>query len=396
MRATVLTGVICGLLLAGGAAAASFALRADSPIVGLWGRSDGRQVRVSAGSGVIAVSPNRCLPVGKQVWRIGGAGPSYSGSMLWYSTADCATTGWGKATWKVDSDTLTHCTWAVDGSDTGCVTYTRIGAAAPGTTTTAGAAVPDTKRPEARALDYAGRAQPGSRIALHFRMKDDSGKATARIVLYQGGLKVGEFRSPAPESATMISTGHSLTIPLAPSLVGPLYYCLEAIDAAGNKSAGQCAWITLVAPLAKVSNGCGGAGWAAWVASQNYLLNTSSYRDPGTGTTYTVDFKQACNLHDAGYGGFAVADPIAGGVVDFRSWSRGRVDDKFLRDMQTLCRRSIPAAAKTALASCLGNGGGASIGAKSRYDVVHKVGYRFFDADLKRPEQQQHGSRPNI
>jgi len=384
-----------GLLIVAllGAAAAFAASRADDPIVGLWGRSDGRQVRVSGGggsfSGVIVSSSSSCVPPGKQVWRISGSGSSYSGTMYWYDTSDCSAKGWGKATWTVSGDSLQHCTWDVAGASQGCVGYSRVGGGSTTTTTTDTGA--DTTAPTVRVFDVTTPVRPGDKVTLHWRMKDDSGKATAFISIYQGGKKV--VKSIRNESASMITTDHQIDVSLPSGLVGPLYYCVSAGDVSGNKSDEECGWIKLVAPLASVSNGCGGSGWEAWVKSQNYLLDTSSYYDSGTGKSYGVNFRQACNLHDAGYGGVAVADPINGGIVDFHAWDRHRVDDKFLRDMQTLCRRAIPAAAKSALAKCLGNGGAGSIGAKSRYDVVDKVGYRFYDKDLKEPGLQPGSSR---
>src|SRR5205823_4337078 len=89
-----------------------------------------------------------------------------------------------------------------------------------------------------------------------------------------------------------------------------------------------------------------------------------------------------CDLHDAGYAGAVVRDRLHGGrVVDFRGWTRKQVDEKFLADMQSLCKRYIPASAPTALANCMSTGGNVSVGAKSRYNFVRCWGNRFFDAD---------------
>jgi hypothetical protein len=161
-----------------------------------------------------------------------------------------------------------------------------------------------------------------------------------------------------------------------------------------------CGAVKLVSVLiSTVANGCGGAGWASVVAPQNYLGNTSKYansnRNP-LARTYTVNFKDACDLHDAGYSGAVVRDKINGGmIVDYRNWSRKRVDAKFLDDMRRLCTRQIPATAFIALRNCKASGGNASFGAESRFDFVREFGQRFFDADLSRPGTQRRGPRAN-
>jgi hypothetical protein len=151
-------------------------------------------------------------------------------------------------------------------------------------------------------------------------------------------------------------------------------------------------------PIATVSNGCGGAGWASLVAVQNYLGNTSVYKNSNINPlakSYTVSFKDACDLHDAGYSGAIVADKLRGGIKDFRKWTRKQVDDKFLADMRFLCRQAIPPTAAVALKNCQGRGGNLSFGAESRFNFVRKWGYLFFDADLSQAGTQRTGPRSN-
>lgn len=154
-----------------------------------------------------------------------------------------------------------------------------------------------------------------------------------------------------------------------------------------------------VVALATVSNGCGGSGWSAFVTTQNYVGNSSAFVDSNVNPnakSYTVEFKVACDIHDAGYSGVVISDPLHGGRrVDFRTWSRQQVDAKFLEDMQLLCERQIPAAAKTALANCKATGGNASIGARSRYNFVRRYGCKFFDAAPLEPGRQNKGPRVN-
>jgi hypothetical protein len=147
----------------------------------------------------------------------------------------------------------------------------------------------------------------------------------------------------------------------------------------------NCTANDLLVAIATVSNGCGGAGWDSFVKFQNFLGNTSRFANsninPVAGT-YTVNFKDACDLHDAGYAGAVVPDRLHGGkMIDFRGWTRMQVDKKFIEDMQFLCRRYIPASARTALANCMSTGGNSSVGAKSRFNFVRCWGDRFFDAN---------------
>lgn len=138
--------------------------------------------------------------------------------------------------------------------------------------------------------------------------------------------------------------------------------------------------------LASVSNGCGGGNWAALVHFQNYLGDTSSFKNSNINplaTSYTVSFREACNLHDAGYSGAVVEDPINGGWVDYLAWTQKEVDEKFLADMRKLCAEQIPASATVALANCESTGGHFSLGAESRYNFVRHEGHNFF---IRRPD----------
>jgi hypothetical protein len=165
----------------------------------------------------------------------------------------------------------------------------------------------------------------------------------------------------------------------------------------GTCTAGACLTRRPV-PIGLVSNGCGGAGWSSLVAAQNYAGNTSTYLnsnvDP-TAQSFTVDFKDACDLHDACYGGEFVADRVAGGTNDFRSWSRRECDLKFLTDMRLLCERRIPPAWTVARANCKATGGNASFGAQSRFNFVRRWGQLFFDADPGVAGAQKTGPRSN-
>ena len=132
-----------------------------------------------------------------------------------------------------------------------------------------------------------------------------------------------------------------------------------------------------VVSLASVSNGCGGgeAGTAQRFGDTSTYLNSNN----PLGKRYHVNFREACNLHDAGYSGAKVRDPFAGGaVVDFLGKTQEQVDEKFLRDMRSLCVAQIPAEATVALADCKASGGKTSTGALTRYNIVRTFGHIFW------------------
>jgi hypothetical protein len=257
----------------------------------------------------------------------------------------------------------------------------------------------DTSPPQVEALAK-GLTKPGTRDTLLFTVKDDSDHAKAHITLYQGGKPI--------QSAIGSDKAHGQKwawskVLFANDLDGPLFFCVWAEDAAGNRSAraphSSCAWIKLLVPIERVSNGCGGgvATWDVGVLAQNYFGNEHTYFDSGSGLKYTVNFKDACDLHDAGYGGHTVVDklrPGKQGIKDFRDSTRREVDNKFLQDMRLLCHQGIPATAEDALAKCIGGAAyyalpvNHEIGAETLYGFVHKFGDMFFDSDLTKPGLQ--------
>ena len=259
------------------------------------------------------------------------------------------------------------------------------------TPTTTGEATP----PEVRAFDFTAKfATPGETITLGFSVKDASGRARVYVNLYGGGTPLKQQKTEGP--ATGLKQTWTLT--LSPSLKGPLYFCVWASNAAGKRTAAfhACKWIPLLVPIGRVSNGCGGEGWDTVVKVENHFGNTGTYVEPAHYTQpghhyvpakrFTVNFVSACNLHDAGYGGQMVEDEINNRVVDYRSWTRKQVDDKFKADMGALCREQIPPSAAHARRACEAN---------LRYWAVRKVGDYFFDADLMKSGTQTDGPRNN-
>lgn len=133
--------------------------------------------------------------------------------------------------------------------------------------------------------------------------------------------------------------------------------------------------------LASVSNGCGGGT----ASTDPQFADTSTYLNSNNpfGTRYPVNFRLACQVHDAAYSGAKVKDPFhRNKLVDFFDWEQPRIDRRFLDDMRTICVRSIPASAPGARADCRSTGGKTSFGAQSRYNVVYKWGHKWY---IKRP-----------
>jgi hypothetical protein len=101
-----------------------------------------------------------------------------------------------------------------------------------------------------------------------------------------------------------------------------------------------------------VVNGCGGGD----ASTDPRLGDKHWFVEPSTRAVYKVNFRLACNSHDAAYSGAKVFDPFLGAEVDYFGWSRDRIDKKFLADMRTLCDRAIPEEARAARAQCHGRG----------------------------------------
>lgn len=255
-------------------------------------------------------------------------------------------------------------------------------------------------RPAVKAYAPGGVHLPGSTVRLAYSVEDPSGRARARLALYQRGVAVAT-RRPGFRAAT--GARRTRTVRLGAKLLGPVYFCLWAESPAGTRSRGaplsSCAHISVKVrwqDRKKISNGCGGKAWDAVLAVENYFGNSGVFYQPQVRRSdgsvkvpralWTVWFTSACDFHDAGYRGSTIEDPTTGGVRDYHDWSRRRIDDRFLADMRRLCRRQIDRSATTALRDCKNN---------YRYDVVRTFGSLFFDADLRRRGTQASGHRAN-
>ena len=137
---------------------------------------------------------------------------------------------------------------------------------------------------------------------------------------------------------------------------------------------------------AAYANGCSFPG-------PNLLFDQQPLPDPSPWAfpyLFWVNFRPACDMHDAGYDGGWVFDVIAnnGSVVDTRSQSRATIDAKFFNDLLTLCNQQVPWYAPVARTTCYGLAG-------TYYAAVRGAGYWLFDASPSVPGRQQVGTRLN-
>jgi Prokaryotic phospholipase A2 len=136
---------------------------------------------------------------------------------------------------------------------------------------------------------------------------------------------------------------------------------------------------------AEYSNGCSFPGLNVLLDQSPPLVDPSPWAAPWV---FIVKFRPACDMHDAGYDGGIVTDPINGGVVDTRTLSRRTIDDRFYNDLITSCNRQIGWNAPAARAQCY------TI-ASTYYLAVRAAGGLLFDANPAVPGVQSTGTRPN-
>ncbi|MFA7324275.1 MAG: hypothetical protein WC005_07950 [Candidatus Nanopelagicales bacterium] len=229
--------------------------------------------------------------------------------------------------------------------------------------------------------------EPGRTNTVEYSVDAKSGQATVHWALYSDGVIAREGES----DGLVTAKGQKRTLVIRPSssFPGPYYLCISAIDSQGTKSANwPCsawAWLSLEVPLdSRISNGCGGSGLPGVpVEAQNWWADTKQYTDRQH--EYTVNFRSACNVHDAAYSGLTFKDPFSGKdsgkVIDFRRWSRKAIDEKFLTNLVSLCRKTIDRQA--ALDQCEG-----LLGAKRLYELVREFAKTAYDADATTPGDQ--------
>jgi hypothetical protein len=143
--------------------------------------------------------------------------------------------------------------------------------------------------------------------------------------------------------------------------------------------------LSILFPAAAYGNGCS-------VPGPNLLFDTSPpLVDPSPWAwpyVFVVNFRAACDMHDAGYDGGIVFDPVNGGAIDTRGLSRLTIDNRFYNDLITLCNRQVGGNAFVARSLCYGI-------AATYYTAVRAAGWALFDASPGVPGLQSSGTRPN-
>jgi hypothetical protein len=215
---------------------------------------------------------------------------------------------------------------------------------------------------------------------------------------WSGKYVVGGFTQTEPKSTPQSYKG-SITI----FLTDDCHFMMGAVKVSNNKYAAAynlqnlefaktpCTKKTIWPPLPNalvsiesVSNGCGGgdAGTdpkngdeSAFVDSEIPFADNIEW---GKAFKYNVSFREACMQHDAAYSHAKVKEMALNGgkVIDYFTWTKEKIDDKFLEDMIKICDASIPKTAKIALNNCKNNGGFHTVsGAKTRYNIVAGTSY---------------------
>jgi hypothetical protein len=120
-----------------------------------------------------------------------------------------------------------------------------------------------------------------------------------------------------------------------------LALAVASTTAAGKPPPPKAQWPPGAVDIATVSNGCG-PGKASTDPHWGGQDSQTYVRDDGQ--KVTVDFREACDLHDAAYSGAFVWDAINGKFVDFSDprWTRAAINEKFKHDLQRLCFRQVP------------------------------------------------------
>lgn len=167
---------------------------------------------------------------------------------------------------------------------------------------------------------------------------------------------------------------------------GPFYLCVTPIASGIINVRPPCEtwhWIPIEVPISLVSKGCSGETGVKFLTKIE-----TGWKDKQLIAGLVLDFRDACNVLDAGYSGLTVTDPILKGmpvpntqkVKDFAHMDRSHVDLYFQFEMQMICSLTVSEmnASETkksdASASCLK-------WANRYYKAVRQVGINFFDAN---------------
>jgi hypothetical protein len=238
----------------------------------------------------------------------------------------------------------------------------------------------ENKPPAIKAVSAGAVTGIGERIRVKWGLADDSGRAKWFAGLFSGGTLVGKAQSSGLVKATGGTYSAYWPAGAKKGATGPFYSCFYAEDKTGLTSAdapmSTCTWHTVQVPIPSVSNGCGAAWGQVVEDTLNWIGDTRSYGGK------TVNIRPACNQHDAGYAGVAVAGLRTKKVTDYRTWTREQVDQKFYEDIMKQCRQALSGPANAAyLKQCQED-------AYTYVGLVRQFGQAAFDADVTVPGVQ--------
>jgi hypothetical protein len=229
-------------------------------------------------------------------------------------------------------------------------------------------------------------------LNLTYKVTRGSGRAQSTVGLFSGGQLIRKVRTKG-----YVKNGtYNWKITKTPAGTGPFYWCVLAKDDRGAESNVDCKWVAIAVPQSGAGvNGCGTAEYgevAQWL--QNSLGDSRTYRESAI---ETISVREACNNHDAGYSGIATYDRLNDKYIDYRPWSRLKVDEKFRSDVQSLCARALQSPENVAVCSAglglddfkrefLNNPVGAlgRAGATTYFDIVRAYGGVGYDANAAR------------
>jgi hypothetical protein len=86
---------------------------------------------------------------------------------------------------------------------------------------------------------YAASGRHRKALRLRYRVRDDSGKTSERLVVYRGRKPLKTFTRPLRTTDAAVAYRVSYTFRSS----GAYRYCVRATDSAGNASALRCAGV---------------------------------------------------------------------------------------------------------------------------------------------------------
>src|SRR5262245_16114519 len=138
-------------------------------------------------------------------------------------------------------------------------------------------------------------------------------------------------------------------------------------------------------PAYYYSNGCSMPPLNVLLDQNPPLVDPSPWAFP---YVFVVNFRSACDMHDAAYEGGIVYHPATGALMDTRTWSRSTADLVFRSDLKGQCNLQIGANAQVARALCYAI-------AETYYAAVRAGASGRFDANPFVPGIQASGPRVN-